>query len=68
MTGWNPAATALFGYAAEEAVGRQIDDLVFDDEHRQEGREITRGSTGSGPGAADHPPHAARTERSSTSS
>ena len=42
MTDWNPAAAALFGYSAEEAVGRPIDDLVFGDSSREEGREITR--------------------------
>ena len=42
VTGWNPAATELFGHAAEEAIGRQIDDLVFGDDVRDEGREITR--------------------------
>jgi PAS domain-containing protein len=31
----------LFGYAAEEAIGRPIDDLVFEEERRGEGREIT---------------------------
>src|SRR5262249_18691668 len=29
VTGWNPAAAELFGYTAEEAIGREIDDLVF---------------------------------------
>ncbi len=29
VTGWNPAAAELFGYSAEEAVGRLVDDLVF---------------------------------------
>jgi len=42
VTGWNPAATELFGHTAEEAIGRQIDDLVFGDDLRDEGREITR--------------------------
>ena len=41
VTGWNPAAAELFGYSAEEAVGRPIDDLVFEEERRGEGREIT---------------------------
>jgi PAS domain S-box-containing protein len=41
VTGWNPAAEELFGYSPEEAIGRQIDYLVFDEEHREEGREIT---------------------------
>jgi PAS domain S-box-containing protein len=41
VTDWNPAATELFGYSAEEALGRPIDDLVFGDTGREEGREIT---------------------------
>ncbi len=31
VTGWNPAATRLFGYAPDEALGRVIDDLVMAD-------------------------------------
>src|SRR4029077_1882581 len=31
VTDWNPAAAELFGYSAEEALGRPIDDLVFAD-------------------------------------
>ena len=42
VTDWNPAAAELFGYSAEEAVGRPVDDLVFGDSEREEGREITR--------------------------
>ena len=42
VTGWNPAATRLFGYSAEEAIGRLIDDLVLDEEFRGEGRDVTR--------------------------
>jgi PAS domain S-box-containing protein len=30
VTGWNPAATALFGYSAEEAIGCGIGELVLD--------------------------------------
>src|SRR6185503_11243951 len=41
VTGWNPAATALFGYTAEEALGEKIDDLVVHEQHVEEGREIT---------------------------
>jgi PAS domain S-box-containing protein len=42
VIGWNPAAAELFGYAAAEAVGRHVDDLVLGDDMRDEGREITR--------------------------
>jgi PAS domain S-box-containing protein len=42
VTSWNPAAAALFGWTAEEAIGRPIDDLVLDDALRAEGREVTR--------------------------
>jgi PAS domain S-box-containing protein len=41
VTGWNPAATDLFGHTPEEAIGRQIDDLVFGAGDHQEGRVIT---------------------------
>jgi PAS domain S-box-containing protein len=39
VTDWNPAAAELFGYSAEEALGRPIDDLVFGETGREEGRE-----------------------------
>jgi PAS domain S-box-containing protein len=42
VTDWNPAAAELFGYSAEEALGRSIDELVFGDADRGEGREITQ--------------------------
>ena len=29
VTDWNPAAAELFGYSAEEALGRPVDELVF---------------------------------------
>jgi PAS domain S-box-containing protein len=38
---WNPAAAELFGYSGEEALGRHVDDLVFGDTSRVEGREVT---------------------------
>jgi PAS domain S-box-containing protein len=41
VTDWNPAAAELFGYSADEALGRTIDELVFGDADRGEGREIT---------------------------
>ena len=42
VTSWNPAAAELFGYSADEAVGRPLDDLVFGTDAHDEGREITR--------------------------
>ncbi|MGH2896234.1 MAG: GAF domain-containing protein, partial [Solirubrobacteraceae bacterium] len=42
VTDWNPAAAELFGYSAQEALGRPIDDLVFGATDRDEGSEITR--------------------------
>jgi PAS domain S-box-containing protein len=42
VTDWNPAAAELFGYSTDEAHGRPIDDLVFGETDRDEGREITR--------------------------
>jgi PAS domain S-box-containing protein len=48
VTGWNPAATELFGWSAEEAVGKFIDDLVFHDGELEEGREVTRGALATG--------------------
>jgi PAS domain S-box-containing protein len=29
VTGWNPAASSVFGYTSEEAIGRAIDELVL---------------------------------------
>jgi PAS domain S-box-containing protein len=37
VSGWNPAATTLFGFLSEEAIGRHIDELVFAPEEREEG-------------------------------
>ena len=42
VTDWNPAAAELFGYSAEEAVGRTIEDLVLGETDRDEGLEISR--------------------------
>jgi PAS domain S-box-containing protein len=42
VTGWNPAATQLFGYSPAEAIGRPIDDLVLPEDFRGEGSEVTR--------------------------
>ena len=48
VTGWNPAAAALFGYTADEAIGRPIDELVVPDEFRSESREVTKDALGEG--------------------
>jgi PAS domain S-box-containing protein len=48
VTDWNPAAAELFGYSAEEALGRSIDDLVFGASDNNEGREITREAVAAG--------------------
>ncbi len=40
VTGWNPAAEELFGYTAEEAAGRHIDELVVPEESRAESRDV----------------------------
>jgi PAS domain S-box-containing protein len=40
VTDWNPAAAELFGYSAEEALGRQIDELVFAESGNEDGREL----------------------------
>jgi PAS domain S-box-containing protein len=48
VTSWNPAAERLFGYAAEEAIGRHIDDLVATDQQVREEAEAysLKGRTG----------------------
>jgi PAS domain S-box-containing protein len=50
VTAWNPAAADLFGYSAEEAVGRPVDELVFGSSafDSEEGREITREAVATG--------------------
>ncbi len=48
VTGWNPTATDLFGWSAEEALGKFIDDLVFHDGAVEEGRDVTREALANG--------------------
>jgi PAS domain S-box-containing protein len=42
VTRWNPAATGLFGWSAEEAVGKLIDELVLEPDQTEESRKVTR--------------------------
>src|SRR4029078_8493788 len=49
VLGWNPAATRLFGFTADEAAGREIDDLVLGvDAPHDEGRALTREAEATG--------------------
>ena len=42
VSAWNPAATRLFGYEPDDAIGRHIDDLLFLPDEREEGKATTR--------------------------
>jgi PAS domain S-box-containing protein len=50
VSGWNPAASGLFGYSPDEAIGRHIDALVVPEELRQEGDALVREATDQGRG------------------
>ncbi|HEX2755293.1 MAG TPA: response regulator [Candidatus Limnocylindrales bacterium] len=43
VSAWNPAATTLFGYVPDEAIGKRIDELILrSDELRAEGQDLAR--------------------------
>ena len=42
VTGWNPAATQLFGYDPDDALGRPIGELVVPPGRRAEGADVAR--------------------------
>jgi PAS domain S-box-containing protein len=49
VVSWNPAAERLFGYSSEEAIGRDLDDLVANDPRvRQEAQSYTEEVLGTG--------------------
>ena len=49
ITGWNPAATALFGYVPEEAVGRTISELLLTrGQLEDEGDDVSREALAAG--------------------
>ena len=48
VSAWNPAATRLFGYEPDEAIGRHIDDLLFTAVERGEGAATTQTADATG--------------------
>jgi PAS domain S-box-containing protein len=49
VSAWNPAATTLFGFLPDEAIGRPIEDLVLrSEELREEGRVLAQEAAGGG--------------------
>jgi len=46
VSAWNPAATDLFGYAPDEAIGQSVDDLILRSEARiEEGHSLMQEAT-----------------------
>jgi PAS domain S-box-containing protein len=50
VTGWNPAAERTFGYRADEAIGRRIDELIIPESYRAAHRQGLAGVAAGGPG------------------
>ncbi len=50
VTGWNPAAERTFGYGADEALGRRIDELIIPESYRAAHRQGLAGVAAGGPG------------------
>ncbi|MBI2763236.1 MAG: response regulator [Chloroflexi bacterium] len=49
VSAWNPAATTLFGYLADEAIGQVIDDLILGSETlREDGHDLAREAAATG--------------------
>jgi PAS domain S-box-containing protein len=48
IVSWNPGAELLFGYAAEEAIDVNIDDLLVPEEFKEEAVSYNRGVQGAG--------------------
>ena len=67
VASWNPAAERLFGYSQDEALGRNVDELIAG--HRISRTRLAK-STSEAPGTNTGSSHAAyaRTARRSTSS
>ena len=48
VTSWNKSAECLFGYTAQEAIGRTVTELVIPDDNKQEPEMLTRLRQGEG--------------------
>ena len=68
VSGWNPSAERLFGYSAQDAIGRTIDSLVIkSSEYADEGEAIINEAMESGRAHRLDPPDAGRRAISSRS-